>query len=191
MLNIFIGLFFIFFDLPIKVTEWFDFDLELGIYNMVVSILPSFVGYILILTGLNSMRGKTKYFTWAQWAAGVLALIDLVRWTCVSLGLLGDDEIAFQIIIFVGMSVMLYFFALGLKDIANAAEVKLNQKSMMVHTVLLIATHFVMHLFSNQMLQEGAYNSAMFLAIAVIVVNVLYIWAFYRMRKKYKNALLQ
>lgn len=191
MVNIFIGLFFIFFDTTLNITELFEFDLELGLYDMVVSILPSFVGYLLIFIGLNSMRGKTKNFTWAQWISGVLVVIDLVRWTCVALGLLGDDESVFQIVIYLGMSAMLYFMAVGIRDIAQTAQVKLNQKSMMVHTVVLIATHCVMYLFRNQLLNSGLFDGAVMLAFFVIVVNVLYILAFYRMRKKYKKALLQ
>lgn len=191
MTNILIGLFFIFFDLTVNITELFEVDFELGIYDMVVSVVPSFVGYILIFIGLNSMRGKTKNFIYAQWAAGILILIDLIRWTCVSLGLLGDDELIFQIVIYVGMSVMLYFIAVGIKYIADSAQVKLNQKSMMIHTVTLIATHFVMYLFSNNLLVSGLYGTAALLAIFVILINLLYIGAFYRMSKKYKKALLQ
>lgn len=191
MTNILIGLFFIFFDLTINITEYFKIDFELGLYDMVISVIPSFVGYILIFVGLNSMRGKTKKFTYAQWASGILVLVDLIRWTCVSLGLLGDDEIVFQIIIYIGMSIMLYFIAAGIKSIADSAQVKLNQKSMFCHTVILIATHFVMHVFSNNLLSSGLYGTAALLAAFVILINLLYIWAFYRMSKKYKKALLQ
>lgn len=191
MKNIFIGLFFIFFDWTIDITEYFDIDFELGIYDMVISILPAFVGYLLIFIGLNSMRGKTKNFTYAQWASGILTLIDLIRWVCVSLGLLGDDEAIFLVILYVGMSAMLYFIAVGIKDIADVSQVKLNQKSMMVHTIMVITAHFIMRLFSNNLLVSGLYGTAAVLAVFVMSVNALYIWAFYRMSKKYKSALLQ
>ena len=86
MKNIFLGLFFIFFNIMIYLTKWFGIDFELGINDMAIDILPPFVGFGLIAAGLISMRGKTKNFTYAQWIATATIPLDLLRWTCVFLG---------------------------------------------------------------------------------------------------------
>lgn len=187
MTNIFVGLFFIFFDLPIYLTAWFDIDIELGIYDMVLSLAPSFVGYILIFTGLYSMRGKTKNFTFAQITSGVLALIDFVRWSLLLLGLLDKNETYFLIINYIGTCVILYFTAMGIKDIAQNAQVKLNQKSIMVHTVIWALLHFVNLLVSNNTSDTLSY---VIMLVLTVIINLLYIFAFYRVTKKYKKALL-
>lgn len=187
MTNIFVGLFFIFFDLPIYLTAWFDIDIELGIYDMVLSLAPSFVGFILIFTGLHSMRGKTKNFTYAQIMSGVLALIDFVRWSLMLLGLLNKNESYFLIIDYIGTCVVLYFIATGIKEIAQNAQVKLNQKSIMVHTVIWILLHFVNLLITNN--SSDAFSQVMMVAL-VFIINIIYILAFYRVTKKYRKALL-
>lgn len=188
MKNILIGLIFVFFNLPLRITEWFGWDLELGIIDMVIDILPAFVGYGLIAAGLISMRGKTKNFTYSQWIAVSCVPIELVRWTCASLGLsLEGFGRGLQIIVFIATVVMLFCFIKGLDDITAEQKANIGQNALRRSWYVMVVVDLVVFFFGTAMQMDGMLLAPSLLGYLDIIVRVIFLLFFWRMTKKYYN----
>ena len=188
MINVFVGLIFIFFNLPLKITEWFGWDIELGIIDMVIDALPSFVGYGLIAAGLIAMRGKTKNFTYAQLLAVSCLPIELLRWTCASLGLsLEGFGRGLQIIVFIATIAMLYLFIKGLCDITAEAKVNIGQNALRRSWYVMVIVDLVVFFFGTAMQMDGMLIAPSLLGYLDIILRVVFLLFFWRMTKKYYN----
>jgi len=108
MKSIFIGLLFIFLN----------FDINMG--QMQIGLIPTFVGYILMLRGLNEMSAHSDWFSRAKWLATVMLvfssfvylmdLFGITRWLGLLGFILGVLSIVFSLLI-------LYRIVKGVEDI--------------------------------------------------------------------------
>lgn len=121
MKNIFVGFIFIFLD----------FNLNLG--NSQIGLIPDFVGYLIMISGLEEMAGESALFmkvkTYATGMAiytGILYLVDLFGLS-VSLGWLT------YILAFISTAISLYIsynIVMGVIDVEGKYNVLLNGESL-------------------------------------------------------------
>ncbi len=189
MLNIFIGLFFIFFDPDINLTEIFSFDLQLGTSDMVIGLLPGFIGYGLIYLGLRSLSGKSKHLTNAQYISAFAMFIDLIRWTCKALGItLGVVNTVFAFITLACFIVMLFFIVQGIKAFADADGININQTKLKISYIFVAVIRVMFDLFGLSILASAS-GFGIFLSLLLVIAEVVFILRFYKTMKLYYNAL--
>lgn len=158
MKNIFIGFILIFLD----------FNLNAG--NIQIELIPDFIGYILMLRGLDEMSVESKFFmkikpyvTGMAIYTAILYLLDLIGFSK-TLGVFTYVLALLSIIVFLYIS---YHIVIGVKDIEGKYNISMNGDQLKSSWTLLAIFNVL------------TYVSLLIPSLAIICIIVSFIAAIY------------
>jgi hypothetical protein len=160
-----------------------DFDLTLG--TVAIHIPPDFIGWILVIVGLREIKKISVYFGKVIIPSIFLAvytgILDLKNVLAIATG---DSllDFIFSVIVVIGSFYVLYYIIKGVLDIEQNRQISLKGEILDSRWMLMLIFYIVGIIFS-------IIPFVVIIAIvAMLVVNIMFLVAFYKTQKLFYQA---
>ena len=171
MKKLFWGLFFI----------YLNFNLEINQHSL--NVLPDFVGYILLIQGVDLLKEESPFFEKARPYAVAMAIFTAVLWIGAVLGVASEDDVITVVLTLIAAAVKLYISWIliqGVAEIEKDRSVDLNCERLLTLWKALVAIEVIMNVLRVMMNLANVIVMAVFsvlLLVAGLIVVILYLLA--------------
>ena len=148
-----------------------------------LNVLPDFVGYILLMKGIDLLKEESPFFEKARPFSVGMAVYTAVLWVGALLGVTGEAGLITKILNLLASAVGLYISWLliqGAAEIEEVHSVDLNRERLLTLWKALVAVQVIMDVL--QLMQSHANVSVLaafsvLLIVAELIVIVMYLIA--------------
>lgn len=168
-----------------------SFDLELNGHSL--DVLPDFVGYILLLRGIDELNEESSLFKGARPYAIAMAIYSAILWVGELLAITSGDSMIASFIDLMAMIVALYIawvLIQGVMEIESNCGADLHTVGLYKWWKGLVAiqvTAKLLSLLANLANLSIILGLVTVVALVGLVLNILYLVAWWKSAKAYEN----
>lgn len=157
-------------------------DWKVAIGSMLVEILPDFIGYFLMMKGLESLREESAHFEKARhWSFGMVVW-GVTAWATDLLGVNGMDPMGDWAMVLieeiVGL-IIVWMVVAGIRDLERRTHIQLGGDTLKTVWFIVAVISGLYHLLSWMPMLGTVCN------VARWIIGICFLAAFFRSKKQY------